>query len=259
MNHVLKRLEGTKPEYNKLFKNTEDIEWSFEDKLLKLFEKEKWKTAYELSQKYNLTYTGQKGFYASLSNKILWVKDSKKIEEFDKANITLRTARFSPTWSLKESISFPAFEFTEVIKWNWEDSDLYNLLETQKFLFVVFKMTTKSETSFNKLSYEEKNKHLILEKVVLWNAPGNHIEKYAKETWETTIKKIKNGVDIWEVTTKKGIIYKNDLPWMKETQMIHVRPHAKNRNDTFLLPDWRPLTKQSFWFNNTYIKKELGM
>jgi hypothetical protein len=39
--------------------------------------------------------------------------------------------------------------------------------------------------------------------------------------------------------------------------MIHVRPHAINRDDTDILPDWRELTKQWFWFNKEYIRKEL--
>ena len=34
---------------------------------------------------------------------------------------------------------------------------------------------------------------------------------------------------------------------------MHVRPHAKNREDTYDLPDGRKLTKQSFWINKNYI------
>jgi hypothetical protein len=41
--------------------------------------------------------------------------------------------------------------------------------------------------------------------------------------------------------------------------MIHVRPHALNKEDTDILPNWNKLTKQWFWFNKKYIKKELGI
>jgi len=92
---------------------------------------------------------------------------------------------------LKEDISFPSFNFEELINEEWEDSELYNLLESQKFFFVIFKITTSTATEFDKLSNEEKNKYLVLDKVILWNTPAIDIENKAKLTWEKTIQILK--------------------------------------------------------------------
>ena len=255
MNYILKRFEWENSWYEKLFKNTEKEWFNFKKELEKLFKPYIWKTALEIWEKFDFKYTWQKNYYSILSNKIMGVSNTDKIEEFNKANIKLKTVRVSPNWTLKEDISFPNFKFKELIEEKWEESALYNLLESQKFFFVVYKINTKTATEFDKLNSEEKNKFLVLDKVVLWNTPAIDIEEKAKPTWEETIKILKQWV---EITEKWNKLF-NNLPSWSKTEMIHVRPHAKNRDDTDTLPDWRELTKQCFWFNKEYIKKELGI
>lgn len=257
MNYILKRFEWENPRYEKLFKVTKEEWFNFEKELKTIFKPYIWKTAFEIWNHFNLKFTGQKNYYSGLSNKIMWVNDSNNIEEFKKANITLKTIRQTPTWNLKEDISFPSFNFEELINEEWEDSELYNLLESQKFFFVIFKITTSTATEFDKLSNEEKNKYLVLDKVILWNTPAIDIENKAKLTWEKTIQILKKWVIITPKQTKKWIILLNNLPAKSETNMIHVRPHWKDRDDIDILPDWRELTKQWFWFNKNYIIKEL--
>lgn len=176
------------------------------------------------------------------------------VEEFKKAHITLKTIRLKPNGIPKEDISFPAFKFKELIAQKWEDSNLYKLLEQNKFLFVVYKMNTKSEAEFMKMSSDEQNKHLILDRVVLWNTPGEDIENKAQRTWNDTCEIIRDGVKLKE---EKGRTL-NNLPSKSTTDMIHVRPHGQNKDDTDELPDGIMLTKQCFWFNNDYIGKQLG-
>ena len=255
MNYVLKRFEWNNPRYEKLFKNIQKEWFNFEKELNKLFQPYIWKKASEIWNKFNIKFSGQKNYYAILSNKIMWINNSKNIEEFNKANIKLKTIRLSPNWKLKEDISFPTFKFMELVNESWENSELYNLLETQKFFFIIFKINTKTATELDKLTNEEKNKHLILDKVILWNTPATDIENKAKPTWEKT----KIIINEWVEIIQKWNKYYNNLPSWKDTEMIHIRPHAKNRDDTDTLPDWRELTKQCFWFNKKYIKIELGV
>jgi hypothetical protein len=73
----------------------------------------------------------------------------------------------------------------------WEESELYSLLEGNKFLFVVYRMKTKTLTEFENLKDDEIDDNLILDKVVLWNAPIQDIDLKAKITWEDTKKIIK--------------------------------------------------------------------
>lgn len=54
-----------------------------------------------------------------------------------------------------------------------------------------------------------------------------------------------------------------NFPNKKFNSISHVRPHAKNASDTYLLPKIDKLTKDNeytkhcFWLNNTYVKSEI--
>lgn len=256
----MKRIEGKNPRYEKLFKNIEEEWFNFEEELKKKFQKYIWKTAHELAQIFDLRHSWKqpKHYYALLSNKILWVYNTDKIEEFNKANITLRTVRQTPTGRLKESLPFPAFKINELINEKWEESELYNTLESQKFFFVIYKITTKTETAFDRLNDEEKNKHLVLDRVELWNPPAKDIDNLAYPTWQKTISLINKWLILTPKKQKSGKeITFNNLPAKAETNMIHVRPHWRNKKDTDLLPDGRAITKQSFWFNEDYITQSI--
>ena len=60
-------------------------------------------------------------------------------EEFQKANILCKTIRLNENSTITESMSFPAFKFTEIIKEEWEDSSLRTYFSENKYLFVIFK------------------------------------------------------------------------------------------------------------------------
>ena len=65
--------------------------------------------------------------------------DEKALNEFQKANIIPKTIRIEENGRIKESISFPAFKFTDIVEQSWEDCDLREQLETTKYMFFVFK------------------------------------------------------------------------------------------------------------------------
>ena len=51
---------------------------------------------------------------------------------------------------------------------------------------------------------------------------------------------------------------KNNLPSQKESNIMHVRPHAQDRDDVYELPDGQYLTKQCFWLNREYIMQVIS-
>lgn len=187
-----------------------------------------------------------------LSTRMLGVESLEEVEEFAKADIELRTLRLKPDGIPKEDISFPHFEFKEILEQEWLDSDLQDVLERKKFLFVVFRITMPVGV-FNKMPDYEKDRHLVLEKTVLWNAPGYDIETKARETWEKTKETIRKGV----ILIQKGDVMTNNLPKKSETDMIHVRPHGQDKEDVDYLPGGIPLTKQCFWLNGKYVAEQL--
>jgi hypothetical protein len=167
----------------------------------------------------------------------------KEIEEFEKAEIIVKTVRLKENNLPKEDISFPNFKYEEIVNQDWEDSDFKDILE-HKFLFVF---------------YQFKNDELVLRKVKFWNMPYIDILK-AEKVWSKTKEIVSKGNIVKEV--KKGIRYTN-FPNKSFDFVSHVRPHATNADDTYPLPMKDKLTKQNqytkhcFWLNNTYVRDEI--
>jgi DNA mismatch repair protein MutH len=78
-----------------------------------------------------------------------------------------------------------------------------------------------------------------------------------KKVYERTVDILREGVKIEEQLTKKGIVRKNNLPSMKENPVCHVRPHGRNAEDVYEVPDGRWMTKQCFWLNSSYVYSQI--
>jgi DNA mismatch repair protein MutH len=158
------------------------------------------------------------------------IKDLRKTEEFQKANIQVKAIRISLNGKIKESMSFPSFKYTEIVKENWEDSELRLMFLEKRYLFIVFQ--------------EMNDKGLVLQRVLFWNIPSNDLETHIKGAWEETVKRILGGKA-------------DQLPQKKENPVCHVRPHAQNKNDTYPTPYGTNEVKKSFWLNNDYILEQI--
>ncbi|MCD8210811.1 MAG: DNA mismatch repair protein MutH, partial [Prevotella sp.] len=159
--------------------------------------------------------------------------------EFQSACILPKTIRIQKNGHIREDMSFPSFEFIKIIKETWEDSKLRNYLEPTKFLFVIFQ--------------ENEDGELVFNRVMFWNMPAKDLEE-VRRVWERTISIIKEGVKLYS----DGRVVKNNLPKKSESPIAHVRPHARNANDTCLLPNGEVMSKQCFWLNNKYIERIIG-
>ena len=155
-------------------------------------------------------------------------------DEFQKANIIPKTIRIQRNGRIKESMSFPGFRFLDIIQEEWEDSSLKNYLEPSKFLFVIFKENVAGD--------------YVFERVKFWNIPADDLDEVRK-VWECTVQTIRDGVKL----EHDGYVTRNNLPKQSENRVAHVRPHARDASDTYPLPDGREMTKQCFWFNNSYV------
>ncbi len=175
----------------------------------------------EISKELNY-FTKSKSEKWLLAKRIL-AREGQNIEEFEKAEIQLKTVSLSKTGGCREDMSFPAFKCNELVLQDWEDSDFSYQVET-KFLFVVFKADSNGADR--------------LEKVMYWNMPyADRLE--AKRVWEDT--KVRVAIDA------------RDLPKRKDSKVAHVRPHATNKKDVDLTPQGEWLVKRCFWINGSYI------
>lgn len=176
--------------------------------------------------------TSSKSYKRLIVNRILDV-NSNNIEELEKANITLKVITLEHTGTLKESISFPAFDYKDLVTQVWNDeeeesmADFHLQLETKKFLFVIFQKQKNSE-------------EIILIKTMFWNFPMKDISE-AERVWQKTIDCINEG-------------RYDELPKIKESPVAHVRPHGKDSTDTIETPQGTQEMKRGFWLNAKYIQ-----
>lgn len=178
-----------------------------------------------------------KGYYADLARRMMGIK-AKKIEEFEKADVMMKIIRLKHNGVPKEDMSFPKFDFKEVARQEWEESDFYNQLES-KFLFIVYKM-------------DKGEKEITFKKAFFWNMPIKDIQE-AEKVWDLTKKRINEGIKV----EKRGLREYNNLPNKRENKVSHVRPHGKNKRDVDELPDGSKFTKSCFWLNAKYIKEQI--
>jgi DNA mismatch repair protein MutH len=184
-----------------------------------------------------------KNFYANLTKVILEIELDKEIEEFEKAEIIVKTVRLKENDLPKEDISFPNFKYEDIVNEEWDDSDFKETLE-HKFLFVFFQ-------------YEKDQ--LILRKVKFWNMPYVDLLE-AEKVWSKTKKIVKDGAIVKEVI---GSIRYTNFPDKSFNRVAHVRPHASNSEDTYPLPTIEKMTnaheytKHCFWLNNSYVRDEI--
>lgn len=170
------------------------------------------------------------------------------IEEFSKADISVKTVRIRNNNMPCEDTSLPAFEYLEVYNDPWRISKLKYQVE-RKYLFVFFKYNNEGL--------------LKLDKVKFWNMSNSDIYE-AKRIW-VNLKKLISGGNIVNkiVFTKQGKpIRLTNFPQIK-TNNIHIRPHGEDKNDTYPLPKpdkvtgQTEYTKHSFWFNKSYVRDEI--
>lgn len=110
-------------------------------------------------------------------------------EEFQKAGIIPKTIRVQSNGKIKESMSFPTFDFIALSKEEtWEESELYNYLAPTKFMFVIFQ--------------ERGDGAYVFDRIMFWNIPNDDLEEVHR-VWERTVQTIRRGVQL--IQTPRGV------------------------------------------------------
>ncbi len=212
------------------------------------------KSEAQLYQQFDLTKNAKNNNNLAVC-RMLGVK-TDKVEEFEKANIVIKTIRVKRNGLPKESMSFQHLIIKEFVQEEFEDSWFYNYFSETRFLFVVF--------------HENEQGTYILRGAKFWNMPTKDLEGVGYEEWLANQQKFKDGIHFHFTTDRNNkLIVQNDLPKSQNTEILHLRPHASHASyvidgivygsgneadmDTLLNND--KMTKQSFWLNNTYIAK----
>ena len=218
--------------------NKETVE-SFEDYVVEKIDRYRGYSVQNLCTEFEIEFSKQpKNLEAMLAYRILGIKGNHA-EEFEKANVAVKTIRIGKNDKIRESMSFPTFRFKELVKEEWENSIFGNYLRETRFLFVIYKF--------------DKDNILRLRGCQFWNIPYEDLEIEVKSVWERTKQVLIDGLQVMEING----VRRNNFPKASENPVCHVRPHALNAMDTYELPDGRQYPKQCFWLNNTYIYQQI--
>lgn len=237
---------------------------SLEDLVRSRFEKYKGMTASAIMEMLGRV-SNAKSRYALITKAILGIGDENDIAEFVKAGIISKTIRIEKNGIIKEHVSFPAFEFSDLLEEeDWDDSEFCHICESE-FFFVIFK---KLDDDY------------VLEGCAFWRMPLDDREK-AQETWEEARRVVRESVRLTPKKNKKTgeaqickdgyPVLENNLPGSSFNGIAHVRPHTSMRayrlkdgteignvaTHASELPDGRAMTKQSFWLDKDYIREQL--
>lgn len=189
-----------------------------------------------------------KSAYANLTKGVLIGQIDAEIEEFQKAGITVRTIRIDYEGRPREAVSFPAFEYIELVKEEWEDSNL--LADCSKFFIVVYQCANRV--------FDDKK--LRLKGAFFWNTPVKDLE-HARDAWEKTRELINSGRIVSSISGNRR---RTNFPGSKDNAVVHVRPHGTTTADVYPLPvqdvvtGASEYTKHSFWLNQKYLRRVIA-
>lgn len=279
-------------QYDAIITNPEELErHSFEDIVLSRFEPYIGMTITEIRhslmdsdafETWSANTTIDKAEFARTTFAMLGIT-SEEAEEFVRSNTYVKTLRVNNNLTMNEDISFPAFDFEELMDENWEESTVYEEMVDRKFLWSVFK---------------DNGEDFVFHGAKFWSMPEQDVP-IIKSGWDDIREIIRNGVvfvkdqkeDGSFILTKRGknrILNnfpdsRNTNPLRKEyrlcpspkpyNRIISIRPHAtlvyydlqsidyrdteSSRNNGSELPNGDIMTKQCFWFNNEYILEQI--
>ena len=240
MTELVRKYIGNYSDVEKVLNGTTN---TFNEFVNNVINKYKGKTRKELMKEFEIN-SNAKNINSMLISRMFGVKGKlSDTDEFKKANIEPRTIRIEENGKIKESISFPYFKYTDIVKQTWEESDLKNELETTKYMFFVFK---------------NENGEYVFKGIKLWNMPETDIETSVKNMWEKTQCTIKNGDIVREISSNGR--RKTNFVGMKDNLVCHVRPHGGAAIDVCELPvkdkftGKKEYTKHCFWVNSSYIR-----
>ena len=243
MTQLVRKYIGDYTDVEKVLKNEEE---TFDSFINKVINKYKGKTQKELMEELNID-SKAKNIFSMIISRMFNVKSKlKETEEFQKANIIPKTIRVEENGNIIESMSFPYFSFENVLKTDFEDSDLREELETTKYMFFIFK---------------KENEEYVFKGIKLWNMPESTIDSKVKDMYDKTREVIKTGNIVNHIDERGRRI--TNFPGMSDNGVCHVRPHGRNANDTIPLPvkdkvtGATEYTKQCFWINNSYLEEIL--
>lgn len=203
---------------------------SFEDAVLRRLKAYERKTLAEVAKALNVPLSKAKSGAAVLVRRAIGVlNDKASIQEFKERGIQIKIVPVSFEGRPYEAMSFPKFNHMEVWKEEWEESDLLQQLDR---LLIVPLVRRERKTP---------KEQQVWGHAFFWSPSADQLNGIESE-WRDYGRRIRAGES-------------NELPGASQTKYIHVRPHARNSQDTELAPRVGHVVKKCFWLNQDFIAR----
>lgn len=265
---LVQRFKDEQDTADKLVQNTADLEkYSFEELAVQKVQQYVGRSALqirdELAPELELTTSKggiNKAAYRILSTRILG-SQTGRIEEFEKANITVRVVRLNRKSRPDEDTKLGRISLSNLSpSVSWDESEWYEYLTTPRYMFIVYQ--------------EDDNGNYLLRGSFFWSMPmsdigGEDVPGSSFNTaygyWQDAIQKAQQGVRF----TRSKNTWSNDFLNGSEHPVCHLRPSSQKAayrfkdgteignvdRDADRLPDGQYMTRQALWLNKDYIRK----
>jgi hypothetical protein len=160
----------------------------------------------------------------------------------NKLNLAVKSVILKENGVPKESMSFEQIDFFEVVQESWDESFIRKKFMNTVFCFFVF---------------QQMENNLYFKGVKVWRMREDRLEKEVRSFWEHLKNIINEGVKIEKRKRGSSFISVNNLPSTADNSIMHVRPKAKDSNDTVELPCGKFITKHAYWFNASFVARVL--
>lgn len=196
----------------------------------------------ELIQEMNIS-SSAKNQRSSLTRRLIAYTNMQMLSRMEENDdLVIKSIKLDKYGRLKEAVSFSAFNYCKLVNETWEESSLRVSFYDKIFVFTV---------------YQSNGKEDYMMKVVLWKMPIEILDNGVRMVWEQMRECLMDGNIVKYIDEHER--YHSFFPSSTESPYVHVRPHAKDRNDTNRLSVEDKLTglikypKHSFWLNRVYV------
>jgi len=217
----------------------------FEDKVLQALWRFEGKSVAELSEIFEIKIPNGKNQVATIIKKAIGFKNvNAKIKEFEQLGIAVKTIKVHPKESMPiEGVSFSTMKLQEFEEESYDASVLKSYLE--KILFIPV------------YHYGKELNEKRLGKAFFW-VPSKEQEHVIQQEWQMYQKEVQSGrcrVEKVVNKSKRGYKEVSQLSKESQTQIIHMRPHARDANDRDSDSHGNSIVKQCFWLNKKFLQK----
>lgn len=208
----------------------------------------------EVVSMYNLSFSSaSKAAFRLLLNRTLNIETESEILELDEQDITVKTIPVNKNYTPWEAMSFPKFSLLDLLNEDWDSEECeFRDIISKGYIFIpIVKEKIKGTSKFKNWRTWE------IGEAVYWKADAKQLEAIRTE-WKRAKSIVSNGVKVNLVKWGNGSRQENNLLKSSESEIIHIRPHARDSKDIdkpYYEFSKVQISWQSFWLNRDFIKK----